>query len=181
MTTNRDFAIVDRYSTYFVTFSVNGWIEIFKLPEPTFIFLESLRYVQETHRLAVHAYVIMPSHVHMIVTNKDLDNKQLHKALTSLRKYTGSKITQFIENNCSEFLKVLENHRLGDRKRLFWQEGWHAEAIHSEMFFQQKSDYIHNNPCVANLVELPEQYPYSSANSMLFDKPGFIKLDDIIF
>ena len=178
MTTNRDFPFVERYFTYFVTFSVNGWINIFKYPEPTSLFLESLRYVQETKRLAVHAYVIMPNHVHMIVTNKDLDNIQLHQTLTSLRKYTGSQIIQFIENNCPAFLKVLENHSLGDRKRMFWQEGWHAEVVYSDKFFNQKADYIHNNPCVANLVELPEHYPYSSANSLLFNKPGLISLDD---
>jgi REP element-mobilizing transposase RayT len=181
MTTNRDFTLGDRYTTYFVTFSVIKWIKIFKFPEPAIIFLESLRYVQETQKLLVHAYVIMPSHVHMIVTNKDLDNKQLHKALTSLRKFTGSRIIRYIERNCPAFLKVMENHRLGDRKRMFWQEGWHAEAIYSEKFFHQKMDYIHNNPCVANLVELPEHYLYSSANSILFNKLGFIKLDDFNF
>ncbi len=56
----------------------------------------------------------------------------------------------------------------------------------TEKFIQQKLDYMHWNPCKGNrLVELPEQYPHSSAKFYLTGEQGifpvinFMELRDI--
>ena len=177
MTSNKDFIFTDPYSFYFVTFSAIKWINIFNLEKPKLIFLESLRFLQKNQNLGVYAYVIMPSHVHMIVANKNFDNEKLHKSLTALRKFTGAKIIKFIETEATQYLKPLSGHRLGDRKHIFWQEGWHSEAIYNDKFYFQKMDYIHNNPVKAQLVDSPEDWPYSSAGTILSNKPGFVEID----
>ena len=51
---------------------------------------------------------------------------------------------------------------------------WKREPLSIELFnektFLQKLEYIHNNPVVAKLVALPEDYRYSSAK---FYETGF--------
>jgi REP element-mobilizing transposase RayT len=46
-----------------------------------------------------------------------------------------------------------------------WQDGYHPEMIYSNKFFFQKLNYIHMNPVKAGIVELPEDYYYSSARN----------------
>ena len=45
----------------------------------------------------------------------------------------------------------------------FWQEGNEAKEIHSNSFLEQKPGYIHQNPVMAEIVDEPEHYRYSSA------------------
>ncbi len=47
----------------------------------------------------------------------------------------------------------------------FWQEGNHPEEINSNGFFNEKLEYIHNNPVEELLVEKPEDYLFSSARN----------------
>ena len=46
-----------------------------------------------------------------------------------------------------------------------WQDGNHAEIIYSNNFFDQKLDYIHNNPVLDMIVTEPEDYLFSSARN----------------
>ncbi|MEO0333738.1 MAG: transposase, partial [Bacteroidota bacterium] len=43
----------------------------------------------------------------------------------------------------------------------FWQDGNEAKGIHTNQFLEQKLDYIHQNPVMAE----PEHYRYSSARN----------------
>jgi len=45
----------------------------------------------------------------------------------------------------------------------FWQEGNDAQAICLNDYFNQKLNYIHQNPVVAEIVNQAEDYRYSSA------------------
>jgi putative transposase len=52
---------------YFITFTVVGWIDVFTRSRYSDVILESLAYCQENKGLEVFEFVIMPSHVHLIV------------------------------------------------------------------------------------------------------------------
>ena len=45
----------------------------------------------------------------------------------------------------------------------FWQEGNDAQAIFLNDYFNQKLNYIHENPVKAEIVNRAEDYKYSSA------------------
>jgi putative transposase len=53
--------------------------------------------------------------------------------------------------------------------------GNHPEEIKTREFFQQKLDYIHNNPVKAGWIDKPEAYIYSSARDF-YDMKGLIEL-----
>ena len=53
-----------------------------------------------------------------------------------------------------------------DKKRQkyrFWQEGNDAQEIFLNDYFNQKLNYIHENPVKAEIVNRAEDYRYSSA------------------
>ena len=65
------------------------------------------------------------------------------------------------------FDDVFRSNSGDDRDRRFWQPTLHPEQIESEAFYQQKIDYLHNNPCRKGLVIRPEHWRYSSASYWL--------------
>ena len=62
------------------------------------------------------------------------------------------------------------------KKYKFWQNGNEAKQLITNSFSQQKLDYIHNNPVVAEIVEEPEHYVYSSARDYS-GKKGLIEVE----
>ena len=57
----------------------------------------------------------------------------------------------------------------------FWQDGNEAKELISNNFIDQKINYIHNNPVVAEMVKSPEDYIYSSASNYT-DEGGFLNV-----
>ncbi len=49
----------------------------------------------------------------------------------------------------------------------FWQDGNHPIELNTNELIDEKLDYIHNNPVVAEIVERPEEYLYSSARDYI--------------
>ncbi len=64
---------------------------------------------------------------------------------------------------CYGFSKRLEKRNNNNKNFQFWRQDNHPEELISNKFKDQKLDYIHNNPVEAGLVDIPEDYRYSSA------------------
>lgn len=54
---------------YFLTLTVVGWIDIFTRNRYNEIIINSLKYCQFNKGLDIFAYVIMPSHLHLVARN----------------------------------------------------------------------------------------------------------------
>ena len=61
-----------------------------------------------------------------------------------------------------------------------WEDGYDARDVFSVEFLEQKMNYIHYNPCQPQwkLVDLPEEYLWSSARFYLANMPAIIPVDD---
>jgi REP element-mobilizing transposase RayT len=59
-----------------------------------------------------------------------------------------------------------KTHRTGKSslpKPKVWQESFHDHVIRNRKEFDQRLNYLYNNPVKAKLVEKPEDYKYASA------------------
>jgi len=149
---------------YFVTFTLTDWLPIFISPEPIEIVVDNLKFCITEKSLQVHAYVVMPNHMHLIVSDETFDNERLQKTLTGFRKFTGHKLAGYIDRALLISLStVTRNSASDDRSRQVWKPGWHAEALASEQFLVQKANYIHENPVRKGLVRSAEDWVHSSA------------------
>ncbi len=65
------YRIRNQSDLYFVTFTAINWVDIFIRESYRQIFIDSVKYCQQNKGLVVGAYVIMTSHVHMIIGTND--------------------------------------------------------------------------------------------------------------
>ncbi len=149
---------------YFVTYSVVEWLPVFIREATCKIVTDSLTFCHRQRRLCINAFVIMPTHLHLIVFDGDFDTDRLERALADFRKFTGRQLSDYSESQLPGcFPKTLREQASADRQRRLWQPSRHPEAILKERFWQQKVDYIHNNPCRSGLVRAAEHWRFSSA------------------
>jgi putative transposase len=157
-------------AVYFVTYSVVEWLPVFIREATCKIVTESLTFCHHQKQLRINAFVIMPTHLHMIVFADDFDPERLAQTLADFRKFTGRQLSDYCEHQLPGcFPRTLREQATADRKRRFWQPSRHPEAILKDVFWQQKLDYIHNNPCRSGLVRAPEHWRFSSAGWYLSD------------
>ena len=175
------YKIIDQNGLNFVTFTVVDWLDIFVRKEYKDIVIESLKYCQEHKGLLLYAYVIMTSHIHLIVqTHQD---HKLSDTIRDFKKFTGKTLVQVIKNNRRESRREWLLHRFEwnakkrkgkDRKYQFWQSDNHPIALYSPRVIWQKINYIHLNPVVEGIVSKREHYIYSSAKNYMEEKDVLI-------
>ncbi|MCE9555528.1 MAG: hypothetical protein K8T91_19445 [Planctomycetes bacterium] len=151
-------------AVYFVTYSIVDWLPVFVSEAACRIVTDSLNHCYEHKGLCTNAFVIMPTHMHAIVFDKDFDSSRLVRSLTDFRKFTGRSLSDFCGGHAPKcFSETLHNAATADRERRFWQPSRHPEAIETEKFWKQKLDYLHVNPCRKGLVHRAQYWRYSSA------------------
>jgi REP element-mobilizing transposase RayT len=154
---------LDGAYVYFVTFTIVDWLPIFINLEPVEIIHESLRFCIKNKHLRIHAYVIMPNHIHLIEYDSNCDNDRPGKTRTEFRKFTGRKVADTIGNTLAESLSLaIRSKPLTNRIRQGWRRGWHAEGLASEGFLLQKMNYRPEKTVPKGFVKRPEQWLPSS-------------------
>ena len=168
---------------YFTTTTVVGWVDLFTRPQLKHIVLDSLRFCQEKKGLLIHAWCLMPSHLHMIASSM---GNPLSSIMRDFKKFTASAILKEMRNPYESrrswaltlFGEVAENlERVPNYK--VWQDGNHPELLYSNKFINQKLDYVHYNPVVEEIVRNPEDYLFSSARDYYCDVRGLLDVSRI--
>lgn len=169
---------------YFLTLTVVDWVDIFTRPVYKHILIESIRYCQQNKGLEVYAWCLMSNHLHLIAGVNEESEYNLSDILRDFKKFTNKKILNEVVTGAESRKKWMLNQfefagkynpKIKDYK--FWQDGNEAKEIYTPEFLQQKVDYIHMNPVVAEIVDEPHYYRYSSA----IDYSGGKGLLDVIF
>ena len=165
---SRKYKIRDQGAIYFVTFATVYWIDVFTRLLYKEIVVDSLNYCIENKGLKVYAWVIMSNHVHLIIGS---DDEKIEHILRDLKKFTSKAIIEAISDNHQESGKewmLWMFERAGKKnpnniKYQFWQQNNQPIVLNDKYTFEQKLNYIHNNPVRSGFVDNPVAYPYSSA------------------
>jgi len=95
-------------------------------------------------KAAIHAVVVMPNHVHLLLTPlRDSDGDL----------YSVAEILQGIKSSSAHSL-----NRVLRRYGPVWQEESFDHVLRSEESFSEKLEYIRQNPVRRGLVAVPEDY-----------------------
>ena len=170
---------------YFITYTVINWTDVFTKNSYKDLMIESFIYCQKEKGLAIHAYVIMTNHIHMIISRKGTN--ELSAILRDLKKFTSFKIIGAIMANDQEsrknwMLKMFEESGIQNKhntKYQFWQEGNHPVELVDNTMIEQRLDYIHQNPIKAGFVSKTEDFVYSSAANYCGEK-GLFEIELIV-
>jgi len=164
------YRVTEDAAVYFVTYAVVEWLPVFVSEGACRIVTDSLNYCHENKGLHTNGYVIMPTRLHAILFDADFRSDRLARSLADIRKFTGRQLCDYCETHMPRcFSDTLREAATADRERRFWQPSRHPEAIESEWFWQQKLDYLHENPCRKGLVLRAEHWRFSSAAYWLSD------------
>ena len=164
---------------HFVTSTIINWIPVFCQAEIAQIVLDSLSFMQREKRLALHGYVLMENHLHLIVTSSELSTQ-----MRNFKSFTARSIIDLLEKNqvtnILDQLAFYKKLHKKDQKYQLWQEGFHPQAILDEAMLLQKLEYIHNNPVRRGYVDDPACWRYSSYRNYM-GQDGLLPVDWIDF
>ena len=150
---------------YFCTTSITKWYPIFTRIEYFTLIIDSLKFCQSNKNLSIHAYVIMLNHMHLIISADE--PRAIPNIFRDFKRHTSSEISSLLKTHKeSEALRVfneIATESGKDQEYKVWQSGYHPIGIQSEQFFNQKLDYIHQNPVKKGYVNDPIHWRYSSA------------------
>jgi putative transposase len=123
---------------HFITFSCYHRLPYLGTPESRNLFLNSLESTRKRYDFQVLGYVVMPEHVHLLLSEPP--EPPLSKALQSL-KLSVSKLSQ---------------------PKPFWQTRYHDFNVLTHNKRVEKLKYMHRNPVVRGLVATPEDWQWST-------------------
>jgi putative transposase len=115
---------------------------IFHSDDDKFFFLKCLREAYEKFGIIVHIYCLMPNHYHLILETP-LGN------MSSMMHFLNTAYTVYFNT---------KHKRCGH----LFQGRYKSILIEAESYGRELSRYIHLNPVRSRIVELPEQYQWSS-------------------
>ncbi len=115
----------------------------FFAPEDYRFYLECLKDAADRHRCAVHAYVLMTNHVHLLIT------PQAASGIGKVMQSIGRRYVQYI------------NHQY-QRTGTLWEGRYKASLIDSGRYLLTCCRYIELNPVRAEMVKHPVDYRWSS-------------------
>ena len=160
---NRKYKFHNPDAAYFVSFAVQGWVDVFTRNEYKDILVDNLAYCQTKKGLEIFAWVIMTNHVHLIIRAEK--GTELQDILRDYKKHTSKVLKKPISENDRESRKEWLLGQFGTQEGFrFWRGDNKPIELWSNSVIKQKLDYIHNNPVEEGLVFRPEDYMYSSAN-----------------
>ena len=121
------------------------------------------------YQVAIHAWVFMTNHVHLLVTPK-----------------TSNGISRMMQTLGRQYVRYF-NHTY-QRTGTLWEGRFKSCVIHAEDYLLTCQRYIELNPVRAGMVEKPESYRWSSyhanglgkASTLWTPHPEYMKLGDCV-
>ena len=133
---------------YFITTVTASRRRLFQVEQNAELLLDVLKTQRAKGNIAIHGFVIMPDHVHLL--------------LTPAHEVSLEKAMQLIKGGFSFRLKS---------KMDVWERSYDSRRINDAADFRSRLHYIHQNPVSAFKVVEQELYPYSSAAANSFSDP----------
>ena len=118
------------------------------------LFIRCLEEMRRRFTLCLYAYVVMPEHVHLLLSEPKA--AVLAEAL--------------------HFLKLSFTKRLGAAGS-FWQKRYYDRNVRDHREFVVKIGYIHRNPVKRGLVRSPEEWKWSSYRHYALREMGVVEIE----
>jgi putative transposase len=144
----------------FFTGTILEWKRLLKPEKYKDIIISSLQFLVENNRVKVNAFVVMDNHIHLIW--QMMAGIKPEAVQRDFMKFTAQKIRQdLIKNHPAVLAHFKVNAK--DRKYQFWERNALSVELSTLEMLKQKLEYIHYNPVIAGICNLPEEYKYSTA------------------
>ncbi len=160
------------YDLHFITCSCYRRLPFLATARARDRFLSILEQTRQRYRFVVVGYVVMPEHIHLLVTEPEVG--------------TPSTLMQVLKQRTARAL--LPKNKRGDPRqrdlfgnatshRGFWQARFYDFNVWTTKKRVEKLRYMHRNPVKRRLVESPEQWHWSSYRFYLLEEAGPVRVN----
>lgn len=130
-------------ATYFVTFTVLGWVDVFTRKVLADELIKNIQYCQRNKGLRVFAYVVMSNHAHMVVHR---EGGTVAEWLRDFKSVTAKRFIHLIETPPGEsrsewllpYFREQGNRTAQSREFAFWKKDNHPTELYTQPVFEQK-------------------------------------------
>jgi putative transposase len=159
---------------HFLTFSCYRRLPLLGTARARNAFVAALSTIRERYRFLLVGYVVMPEHVHLLISETP--------------KCTPSVVLKVLKQRVSRDLRK-QRHRtptaqmsLGFKEGgaglpRFWQPRFYDFNVYSAKKKREKLDYMHANPVKRRLVRIPSEWPWSSFLNYERGEKGMVRID----
>ena len=169
----------DSSHLYFITATLCGWKNLFTELGYAHIVLESLAWLRREGRMALYAFVLMPSHLHFLAMPRE---RTIGELLQNFGSFTAHAILkQLRQEKREELIQFFHKHRRDARhQHSIWQD-MQAKNVYSREFLIQKLEYIHNNPVDTDGHPVEDRADYKFSSACFYDRGSnpVIEVDDV--
>ena len=166
-----------RGELHFLTFSCYRRLPLLGTAQARTRFVKELARVRKEYGLLLVGYVVMPNHVHLLMSEP--------------KQGTPSTVLQMLKQRVSRKMRKKKSPTPKGQLRIqfpkfvselpsFWQPRFYDFNVYSakkQKKQKEKLDYMHANPVNRSLVKHPKDWPWSSWSCYFTAEPGLIPID----
>jgi putative transposase len=161
----------DAHHMHFTTCSCFHRLPFVKSTRARDRLLMILEQTRQHYRFVVVGYVVMPEHIHLLLTEPEVGNpstvmqvlkQRTARALLPRRKRSGPRQRELFGE---------------EPRRAFWQARFYDFNVCTAKKRVEKLKYMHRNPVKRGLVESAEQRRWSSYRFYLLGEPGLVQVN----
>lgn len=139
---------------HFINFSCYACAPLLD-PSARRLFERALERARVVYRFLVFGYVVMPEHVHLLISEPERDT--VARAIQSIKQ-------------------SVARRRIGTREH-FWEARYYDFNVWSERKRVEKLRYMHRNPVKRGLIARPEDWEWSSYRHYLTGERGIVEIE----
>jgi putative transposase len=159
---------------HFITFSCYRRLPLLKTVRARDTFVKELGKVRDEMRFHLLGYVVMPEHIHLLMSEPP--------------RGTPSTVLQKLKLRVARKLRKRGKHVSAGQMRLpftetreplraFWQARFYDFNVYGEGKKKEKLNYMHANPVIRGLVKHPGDWRWSSWGFYRGGLPGLVAID----
>lgn len=157
---------------HFITFSCFRRLPLLGRAHARTVFVRILGDVRTKYNFKVVGYVVMPEHVHLLISEPSQGTPST--VMQVLKQRVSRRLRQRKRRRNPGQLRLWSGGISGNGLRSFWQRRFHDFNVFTSKKKNEKLHYMHMNPVKRRLVEHPRDWPWSSYN--FYSRKGVVLL-----
>jgi putative transposase len=158
---------------HFITFSCYRRRPLLGNRQRRDLFLKLLDQVRRNYKFVVVGYVVMPEHVHLLLSEPERANPSV--VVQVLKQRFARQVIRATRKRQNESQKLLWET---EGEEHVWQRRFYDFVVWSEHKRGEKLRYIHGNPVKRGLVLEPEQWEWSSFRFYTYGENGPVLVNE---
>jgi putative transposase len=165
---------------HFITSSCYQRQPFLGTPDRRDLLLKVLELMRDRYRFVVIGYVVMPEHVHLLMSEP-----QVGTPSTVIQAIKLGFTSRILKKRVPHFSRTLREVGLfagptshSNSPHHLWQARFYDFNLWSQRKEVEKLRYMHRNPVVRGLVQQPEDWKWSSFRSYAYKEAGLVTIND---